>query len=50
MQLLLAHWHCILPVIVIVGAMLFMKDKDKEKKDGSDTIKGAATLPPNDED
>lgn len=33
MQILLAHWHCILPVLGIVVAMFFMRDKDKEKKE-----------------
>lgn len=29
MDLLLAHWHCILPAVVIAAAMFFMKDKNK---------------------
>jgi hypothetical protein len=33
MELLLSHWHCILPVIGIVVAMFFMRDKNKDKKD-----------------
>lgn len=32
MELLLSHWHCILPVVAIVVAMLFMREKP-EKKD-----------------
>lgn len=32
MQLLLSHWHCILPVFVIVIALFFMREKsDKDK-------------------
>lgn len=31
-DLLLYHWHCILPVIGIVGAMFFMRDKDSNRK------------------
>lgn len=30
MDLLLAHWHCILPALIIVVAMFFMKDKNKD--------------------
>lgn len=33
MEFLLYHWHCILPVIGIVVAMFFMRDKKKDKKD-----------------
>lgn len=32
MELLLSHWHCILPVVAIAVAMLFMREKP-EKKD-----------------
>lgn len=32
MQFLLNHWHCILPVLGIVIAIPFMRDKPKEKK------------------
>ncbi len=50
MQLILAHWHCILPVLIILVAMIFMRDKDKEKKDGNGTTKDVTTILQNDED
>lgn len=32
MELLLSHWHCILPVIIIAAALFFMREKpDKDK-------------------
>ncbi len=31
MQLLLSHWHCILPVVGIVAAILFMREKPKDR-------------------
>ncbi len=34
MGLLLSHWHCILPVFIIVIAMFFMREKPK--KDNKD--------------
>ena len=37
MELLVRHWHCILPVIGIVLAFFFMREKPKEKKRRSDT-------------
>lgn len=30
MDLLLSHWHCILPVFIIILAMIFMRDKKKD--------------------
>lgn len=32
MELLLYHWHCILPVLIMVAAMLLMRGKN-EKND-----------------
>jgi hypothetical protein len=37
MELLVRHWHCILPIIGIVLAFLYMRKKPKEKKDRDDT-------------
>lgn len=31
MEILLTHWHCILPVIGIVIAMFFMRDNSKDE-------------------
>lgn len=31
-ELLLYHWHCILPVVGIIAAMIFMRDKDKNRR------------------
>lgn len=39
MQVLLSHWHCILPILAIVAAMIFMnrgKSNKKSKNDGTD--------------
>lgn len=47
MQILLTHWHCILPVLGIVVAMFFMRDKDKGKKDSHNTEKSVTTPPQN---
>lgn len=30
MDLLFSHWHCILPVFIIILAMIFMRDKKKD--------------------
>ncbi len=30
MQFLITHWHCILPALGIVAALVFMRDKKKE--------------------
>ncbi len=30
MELLLSHWHCILPILGIGFAMFFMRGKEKE--------------------
>jgi hypothetical protein len=32
MSFLLSHWHCIVPIVGIAVAMIFMRDKPKEKK------------------
>jgi prolipoprotein diacylglyceryltransferase len=37
MQFLLIHWHCILPVLGILAAIFFMRDKPREKKTNNDT-------------
>lgn len=42
MNLLLAHWHCILPALIIVVAMFLMRDK---KKDGEDDQINVNVLP-----
>jgi hypothetical protein len=36
MEFLLSHWHCILPIAGIAVAMLFMRDKPKDKDKQSD--------------
>lgn len=33
---LLSHWHCILPVIGIIVAVIFLSDKPKEREKESD--------------
>ena len=33
---LLSHWHCILPVVGIIVAVIFLSDKPKEQEKGSD--------------
>lgn len=38
MQVLLSHWHCILPILAIVAAMIFMNRGKSNKK--SDQING----------
>lgn len=34
MALLISHWHCIIPAVAILFAMVFLRDKDsgKDKK------------------
>ncbi len=32
MEILLSHWHCILPVLFIGAGMFFMRDKSKSEK------------------
>ena len=34
MDILISHWHCIIPAIAILLAMVFLrvKDNDKDKK------------------
>jgi hypothetical protein len=39
MELLLSHWHCILPVALIAVAMLFMRDKPREPDREDDRIR-----------
>lgn len=36
MQFLLSHWHCILPVLGVLAAFFFMRDKPREKKTDND--------------
>jgi len=36
MQLLLSHWHCILPIVGIGVAFLFMREKPDKKKEQQD--------------
>jgi preprotein translocase subunit YajC len=43
MQFLLSHWHCILPVVGIGIAFIFMRDKPKNKK--TDETKNQAVIP-----
>ena len=31
MELLLSHWHCILPVVAIIAAILLMRERPKDK-------------------
>jgi hypothetical protein len=39
MQLLLSHWHCILPVVAIGTALFFMQEKpDKGKNSNHDAL------------
>lgn len=46
MEFLLSHWHCILPVVGIVVAFFFIRDKPKEENDDRD----AAAIPQNNRD
>lgn len=46
MELLLNHWHCILPVIGIGAALFFMRDKSKDKRGAH----SAAVIPQDDRD
>jgi cytochrome b561 len=32
MTSILNHWHCILPIVAIVAAMFFMRDKPKSER------------------
>lgn len=43
MEFLLSHWHCILPIAGIAVAMLFMRDKSKDKDKQSDHRHGQLT-------
>lgn len=45
MGFLLSHWHCILPIVGVVAAMFFMRDKGGRKNDGTthDITAAAAT-------
>jgi purine-cytosine permease-like protein len=36
MEFLLSHWHCILPVVGIVVAMFFMRDKKSKANNKND--------------
>jgi len=38
MGFLLSHWHCILPIVGIIVAMFFMRDKKKERPHTSKDI------------
>lgn len=38
-ELLLYHWHCILPAVGVLAALVFMRDKDS---DGKQEKKGRA--------
>jgi hypothetical protein len=31
MEFLLSHWHCILPVLAMLAAMLLLRDKPQDK-------------------
>jgi hypothetical protein len=37
MQFIFSHWHCVLPIVGIAVAMIFMRDKSKkeDKPDGA---------------
>ena len=50
MEFLLSHWHCILPVIGIVGAMFFMRDRSKDKKGDYNAAHDAAVIPQDNRD
>lgn len=50
MEFLLSHWHCILPVIGIVGAMFFMRDRSKDKKGDYNVDHDAAVIPQDNSD
>lgn len=32
MGILISHWHCIIPAVAILLAMVFLHGKDKNKK------------------
>lgn len=36
MELILSHWHCILPIIVIIAAVFFMRGKPQDKASNHD--------------
>lgn len=36
MELLLSHWHCILPAAVIIAAMIFMNKKNDKKNENTE--------------
>ena len=40
MDILISHWHCIIPAIAILFAMVFLRDKDSGKdKKGENKIR-----------
>jgi hypothetical protein len=48
MQALLSHWHCIIPVVGIGIAMLFIREKPKKKKKGEQNNKAVIPQQNND--
>lgn len=37
MNILISHWHCIIPAVAILLAMVFLRGKDSDKdKKGND--------------
>lgn len=35
MDILISHWHCIIPVFAILLAMVFLRGKDSDKNEKS---------------
>lgn len=50
MEFLLSHWHCMLPVIGIVGALFFMRDRSKDKKGDYNADHDATVIPQDNSD
>lgn len=40
MGILVSHWHCIIPAVAILLAMVFLcgKDRDKNKKEENENV------------
>lgn len=50
MELLLGHWHCLLPVLVIGVAIFFMRDTGRQKRDGRHSSEDTMISRKDDED
>lgn len=40
MDILINHWHCIIPAVAILLAMVFLRDKDSDKNKKAKTFRG----------